>query len=128
MVNNKPSSTAANNVDTSSIFWAMELEINTDSRRKDIASNPSDAEVILQALMDYQQKLYGELDEQKKSWVASQGLSQADIIRSFATGELACTLEQIKVCNTYINLIATHLGVDLRRIGNAQPKKEVSRD
>ncbi|GAB4023749.1 hypothetical protein GCM10028808_74930 [Spirosoma migulaei] len=116
---NKQTTNSAGQNFRTSIFWAMELEINTDSRRKDIASNPSDAEVILDALIEHQRKLFDELEKQRDAWVSGRKAPMCDLLDSFATGELARTIEQIKVCNTYIGLMANNLAADLRKIGNS---------
>ena len=104
---------------TKSSFWAFDVEINTDARRKDIPYSLSDAEIILDALKQYRNKQVQELEWLRVEWPKLENVTLPVILESFATGEFARTMEQIKVCDLYIDIISDHLGANLRQIGNS---------
>lgn len=103
-----------------SLFWAIELELSTRSEGKGTDGIPSGAEVILRALIAYQQSLFNELEQMRDSCInGKEGRAGSDPLAYVRDGTLVCTMEQIKTCNAYISLLTKSLAADLREVGNA---------
>ena len=90
------------------------LEITTEAERKDISLNLSGAEVLLDALSNHRCRLTQGLETLRDSWATDEKVTLEQIQESFRSGDFVRLMENIKVCDYYIDLIAAHTAAALR--------------
>lgn len=96
-----------------SIFWATELEVLTRSDRPELTGSFSDAEVMLDAFNEHQERLLQELDQ------LHSGQDGTELMESVRSGSLTRLTLRIKVCHKFIRLLSNSLAGDLRQLGNS---------